>query len=384
MHTSKFMRSTFTTVAVMVGLIVLLMSSLAWASFPGKNGRIVFVANSGGSWQLYTIKPDGSDMVQLTHMDPTSDSSWEPSYSPSGRQIAFDYGPVDSSGNAHPDLYVINADGTGLTQLTHDGLSQAPRWSPDGTKLIFARQSTLTGQTVVTEMRADGTGQKKALTSDFWSSFADSYTPDGSKINFDSQMGGLVSAEWIMNADGSGMKQLTAAPLEGGVSDVSPDGKQIVFNSHDNSPLFPAIFVMNLDGSDLQQLTYPPDQQVDLGPVYSPDGTKIVFASSRIDPGSLDLFVMNADGSNITAIATGLTVGGCPSGNCVQPGWGPEPMSDSISERSAFGDPISFTSSQPAARCLKAGMECRPGTKCCPGLVCQPLSTRAFCEPNGK
>jgi TolB protein len=335
MHTSRIMRSNFNTVVVIAGLVLLLTSSLARASFPGKNGRIVFVANPGGNWQLYTIRPDGTDMIQLTRMDPTSDSSWEPSFSPDGSRLAFDYGPVDSSGNAHPDLYVINADGTGLTQLTHDGLSQAPRWSPDGTKLIFARQSTLTNQTVVTVMRADGTGEKTALTSDFWLSFPDSYTPDGSKINFDSSMGGLVSAEWIMNADGSGLQQLTAAPLEGGVSDVSPDGKHIVLNSHNNSPLLPAIFVMNLDGGNLHQVSFPPDGAVDVSPVYSPDGTKIVFASSRIDPGSLDLFVMNADGSGITAIATGLTVGGCSSGNCVEPSWGPDPEGDSIAEPKA-------------------------------------------------
>lgn len=328
MRTSRFNRSLFATVLV-AALGLLLTSSSAWASFPGKNGRIVFVANPGGSWQLYTIKPDGTDMVQLTNLASTSLDAWNPSFSPDGTQIAFNYGPVDTNGNAHPDLYVINADGTGLTQLTHDGLSQVPRWSPDGSRLIFARQSTLTGQTVVTVMRADGMGEKTALTSDFWSSYADSYTPDG-RINFDSQMGGLVSAEWIMNADGSGKKQLTAPSLGGGISDVSPDGKNIVLNSHDNSPLSPAIFVMNLDGSNLHQVSFPPDDSADVFPSYSPDGTKIVFASSRIDPGSLDLFVMNTDGSDITALATGLTVGGCSDGNCVDPNWGSEPKGDSI------------------------------------------------------
>jgi len=235
-------------------------------------------------------------------------------------QIAFDYGPVDANGNPEPDLYVINADGTGLTQLTHDGLSQVPRWSPDGT------------------------GEKTALTSDFWSSYADSYTPDG-RINFDSQMGGLISAEWIMNGDGTSQKQLTVPSLEGGISDVSPDGKHIVLNSHDNSPLLPAVFVMDLNGGNLQQLTFPPDQATDVFPAYSPDGRKIVFASSRIDPGSLDLFVMNADGSNITALATGLTVGGCTDGNCVEPSWGPASEGDSIAERDAIADSISFSDS---------------------------------------
>lgn len=326
MHTTRFFHTAFTAIAVIAGSVLLLTSSMAWASFPGKNGRIVFVANSGGSWQLYTIKSDGTDMTQLTHMDPTNLDSWAPSFSPDGMQIAFDYGSIDSNGNFTVDLYVINADGTGLRQLTHDGLSQVPKWSSDGTHLIFADGPE--EQAVIALIRADGTGGKTVLTSDFWASYPDSYTPDG-RINFDSTMGGLISAEWIMNADGSGKQQLTAPPLEGGVSDVSPDGKHIVLNSRDNSPLPPAIFVMSLDGSDLRQVSFPVDDAVDVFPSYSPDGTKIVFASSRIDPGSLDLFEMNADGSDITVLATGLTVGGCSDGNCVEPSWGPEPKGQS-------------------------------------------------------
>ncbi len=349
MYIRKFTRTIFRAQSLIPVLVLLLAICPAWASFSGKNGRIVFVANLGGSWQLYTIKPDGTDMVQLTNLAATTYDSWEPSFSPDGLQIAFDYGPVDVNGVPHPDLYVINADGTGLTRLTHDGLSQAPRWSPDGTHLIFARQSPLTGQTVVTLMSCDGRGKKTALTSDVWSSFADSYTHDG-KINFDSQMGGLVSAEWIMNDDGSNQKQLTPAPLEGGVSDVSPDGKHIVLTSHVNSPLPPAIFLMNINGTELHQVTFPVDGASDEFPAYSPDGTEIVFASSRIDPGSLDLYVMDADGSNITVIATGLTVGGCSDGNCVEPSWGREPDSGSGVHGASAGignEPLS--ASMPAA-----------------------------------
>jgi TolB protein len=347
MHILRFTLRATRVMSLVAGLVLLSAATLSWASFPGQNGRIVFVANSGGSWQLYTINADGTDMVQLTNLDATTYDSLAPSFSPDGSKIAFDYGPVDVNGNPHPDLYVINSDGTGLKRLTHDGLSQAPRWSFDGTHLIFARQSPLTGQTVVTLMASDGTGPKTALTSDVWSSFADSYTPDG-KINFDSQMGGLVSAEWIMNADGSGQKQLTPAPLEGGVSDVSPDGKHIVLTSHDNSPLPGAIFMMNIDGSQLRQITFPIDGAADEFPAYSPDGTKIVFASSRIDPGSLDLYVMNADGSNITAIATGITVGGCSDGNCVEPSWGPVPDGGSNAQRKA-GQTSGATKGDPTA-----------------------------------
>jgi Tol biopolymer transport system component len=268
---------------------------------------------------------------------------------------------VDTNGNPHPDLYVINADGTGLKRLTHDGLSQAPRWSFDGTHFIFARQSPLTGQTVVTLMSSDGTGPKTALTSDAWSSFADSYTPDG-RINFESEMGGLISAEWIMNGDGSGQQQLTPAPLEGGVSDVSSNGKHFVLTNHNNSALPAAIFIMNIDGSELRQVTFPIDGATDEFPAYSPDGTKIVFASSRIDPGSLDLYVMNANGSNITAIATGLTVGGCGDGNCVEPSWGRQPDIGSSVQRTSAGIGIKTTiASTPVATLspTRIVLECR-------------------------
>jgi Tol biopolymer transport system component len=175
MHSSKFKLRPSHVVSIVSGLVLLSVSTLCWAAFPGQNGRIVFVANQSGSWQLYTINPDGTGMIQLTYLDATSYDSWAPSFSPDGSKIAFDYGTVDANGNPHPDLYVINADGTALKRLTDDGLSQAPKWSFDGNHLIFARQSPLTGQTVVTLMSSDGSGGKTALTSDVWSSFADSW-----------------------------------------------------------------------------------------------------------------------------------------------------------------------------------------------------------------
>jgi TolB protein len=131
-----------------------------------------------------------------------------------------------------------------------------------------------------------------------------------------------------MHSDGKEKIRLTRAALEGFPSDVSPDGKKLLVGNHGNSPfvLTNDIFVMNLDGSDLAALTHLSHLHHDVGAGYSPDGTKIVFGSDRLSTdASLDLFVMDADGSNIQRIATGLTVGGCPSGNCLTPNWGPKP-----------------------------------------------------------
>ena len=89
-----------------------------------------------GTFQLYTIKPDGSDLFLVTNLPPTSDSTWFPDYSPDGKQIVFSH---DMTGSL--ELYVINADGTGLRQLTRiDGTDKLfPRWSPDGLQLVFLR-----------------------------------------------------------------------------------------------------------------------------------------------------------------------------------------------------------------------------------------------------
>jgi len=224
-------------------------------------------------------------------------------------------------------MYVINADGSGLMQLTHDGLSWLGKWSPDGASITLARGSPGTNVLVIATIKLGESGKANELTSKFWLSFIPVYTPEGKKILFGSQLDGLVSAAWIMNTDGSKQTRLTPAPLEGAPYDVSPDGRQVLLVSQTNTGTPTAIYVMKLDGTELRRLTGPGDSSSDSIPGYSPDGKKIVFVSNRLNSeNSLDIFTMNADGSNIIRIASGLTVGGCPDlQNCVDPSWGPKP-----------------------------------------------------------
>src|SRR5215469_7700545 len=106
------------TSAMLATFVLLFTVGTAHATYPGKNGRIAFVSNLSGTYQLYSINPDGSDMLQITHLPPTDNALWTPDYSPDGRQIIFSH---DMTGAL--EMYVINADGTGLTQITHDGLA---------------------------------------------------------------------------------------------------------------------------------------------------------------------------------------------------------------------------------------------------------------------
>jgi Tol biopolymer transport system component len=309
------------TAILLVGLALFFLEAPAHAAFPGKNGKIIFTADPSGSWQIYTINPDGTGMHQVTHLAPTSWELWGPQFSPDGKKIVFAYG----EGNAGPDVYVINTDGTGLKRLTHNNGSGFARWLPDGSRIVFVTIAPLTGQGIIATMRPDGS-DVVSLTSQFeLGNYLPTYSPDGAAISFGSSIGGLVSAAWIMDAHGRHQKRLTAPPIEAAPNDFSPDGQLILFWSHNSSPLPTAIWQMNIDGAHKVPLTFPGPKH-DLDPNYSPDGSKIVFASDRMSNNrSLDLFTMNADGTDIKRIATGLTVGGCPDENCVFPSWGPKP-----------------------------------------------------------
>ena len=324
MHRFKLVHSFFVVVSICA--VVALVAMPASATFPGKNGKIVLVANPGGSWQLYTINPNGSDLSQITTMAATSLESWVPNYSPDGKRILFTYGQLNSNGVCQCDLYVMNADGKGSPQnLTNDGLSQWGHWSPDGTRIVFAWTIPETGEWVITTMSSDGTGKKTKLTNPLWLSVGNGYTPDGTQIVFDSQQGGFVSAVWTMTSEGHQQTRITPAALELCLADVSPDGRHALMANHCNIDLTNAIFAANLNGSDRKKLTDPPKGKTDLAWGYSPDNTKIVFISNRMSSDqSLDLYTADSDGTHIRRIADGLTVGGCPDGNCVTPSWGPD------------------------------------------------------------
>lgn len=314
---------------MMILLIAAVVVVPVFADDMRQNGRIAFTSNQSGTWQLYTMNPDGSGIVQITNLPANNAESFLPDFSPDGGRIVFCFGvfpfgePVAKS-----EIYVVNANGSGLQRLTFDGLFDcAPRWSPDGTRIVFARESPRTHRTVVATMRPDGTHIKN-LTSDVWGTFRAAFTPDGKRIVFETQQAGFISVVWIMNKDGSHQRRLTPAPIKAGGPAVSSKN-QVVFLNNLNSPtsLTNTLFTMNLDGSHRRQITRPQGVSHDVGPNYSPDGTKIVFASDRMSSNnSLDIFVMNPDGSSLTRVASGLTVGGCPDGNCVSPAWGAIPQ----------------------------------------------------------
>jgi Tol biopolymer transport system component len=229
----------------------------------------------GGSF--WTIKPDGSDPELLSPGcaggPPTclvNEQKNTPVYSPDGRTIAYgwaagevrdDIGQIEFS-----EVYVMNADGSNshpLTSFTKDApYSQdvgPGAWSPDGRRLVIERSMSPVGD------------------------------PAGARALF------------VINADGSGTRQLTPWALRaGGRADWSTDGRRILFRTipADDAP-GGDIYTIRPDGTGLRQLThFPPTGNLhELG--FSPDAKSIVFSKGGATG---DLFVMRANGTGIRQI----------------------------------------------------------------------------------
>ena len=213
----------------------------------------------------------------------------------SSRNLFGDFRPAgrivfqsDRTGNS--DIYVVNADGTGLVNLTNgSGSNRLPRWSPDGTRIVF------TSGDHIFVMNADGS-DRRALTSDDSRNGSPVWSPDGSRIAFDSDRGG----DWDIYAigiDSTGLTQLVRLPGEQWTPSWSADGSRIAFvweldgGSRE-------IYVADLGGEDITQLTA-------LGafsfrPAWSPDGRRIAFYSEH--DGDREIMVVNSDGTGLVQL----------------------------------------------------------------------------------
>ena len=312
-----------------IGIIVL--GWLLWsaapgsAAYPGTNGRVAFSANLyGRSWQVYTMNPDGTDVLQLTDIRGSRETNQAVDWAPKGRRLA-----LESDFTGEPELYTVRADGTGFRRVFDDPrhLDLFPTWSPDGSKLLFGRSSNRTGNLGLFTIRPNGS-ELTRITGARIDHAGAQYTPDSTSIVFDGSGDGVIAALYRIDADGSNQAQLTPTEMRAGIPDISPDGTHVVFYTGQNGPNPNSIWTMRIDGTQLTQLTDAGCCFHDTHPKYSPDGTQIVFDTDRsyVRECCVEVWLMNADGSAVTQVTSSL--GKCPEeeiGDCGNPDWGPAP-----------------------------------------------------------
>jgi Tol biopolymer transport system component len=293
----------------------------AYFSFDGQ--QLMFQSTRDG-WpcdQQYTMNIDGSSLKKVSTGQGRTTCGF---FSPDGKTVVYASThlggtecpprPDFSKGYVWPiyptyDIFRANADGSGLTRMTDTpGYDAEPTIGPDG-RIVFT--SVRDGDMEIYSMNADGSDVKR-LTNRPGPDGGPFFSADGSRIVFrgrelapgpelDDYRALLEEGLWrpaeleifVMNRDGSGVRQVTNSGGSSFAPFFHPDGKRIIFasNQHDPKGRNFDLYLVDVDGTGLERVTY--NESFDGFPMFSPDGKKLVFASNRFEAkrGETNIFI---------------------------------------------------------------------------------------------
>ena len=278
-------------------------------------------------YQIYSISPDGENQRMVSDLILWAFAA--PSVSPDGLKVAFRR--TESVGqesiNEFGDIWVMNADGSDLQQLTNNVLANNfnPVWSPDGSKIAFSR-TTPGANSDIFVMNADGSDVINLTGSNNTNDAQPFWSPDGSQIVFRTvtQLGNNSVNRAIkkMNANGSNLEVLIESD-DGIIYDSpkwSPAGDVIAFEKFvlGGSGEPRQIHLMNSDGSNVRKLFMEagyPNLAASFAS-WSPDGEHLAF--STVGGTAQNIFTININSLNIDIVTRGIN-----RQHHINPSWSP-------------------------------------------------------------
>jgi Tol biopolymer transport system component len=215
-----------TTLAGFCGVLVALaLPAGGGATVPGPNGLIVFRADEANGGQVYTIRTDGTDQRQLTHL---AGFTYLPHWSPESSRIVFEYDPPTACAN----VATMNRNGGGARMLplaNGDVCEGSPTFSADGHRIYYEGFDGVSRDAIFS-MALNGNDRHFVSDCEGTGVTDPEVSPDGTMISFTCYSAEGEGALFDANIDGSGLHQLTAYSDEvGNKSDWSPDSQRIMF-----------------------------------------------------------------------------------------------------------------------------------------------------------
>jgi Tol biopolymer transport system component len=255
------------TLAVAIGV-----GASAYGAYEGK---IVFTSNRDGNQEVYVAAADGSSVVRLTNNKAYDD---QPALSPDGKLVVF-----VSNRDGNNELYLVGVDGNDLRRITDTPYPEIdPSFSPDGRWIIYT--SMAEGDKDIVRLPLAG-GEPEDLVTGEGDQFMARMAPDGALVYVEN--GG--EEEIILYKDGT-TKNLSQSPGLDLMPSFSTDGRLVYFTSNRGGDY--DLFVVNRDGSGLKELITLESSEGRAA--VSPDGQYLAVASDQ--DGELDIYIFSSDG----------------------------------------------------------------------------------------